>query len=98
MWCKEHQIQLTFIQSGKPIQNGFVERLNRTYREDVLDAYLFQNLKQLKVISEEWLADYNAYHPHQLLQGYSPIGYRHADENNLTSIILNQPKSNQALP
>lgn len=63
------------------MQNGFVERLNRTYREDVLDAYLFNNLKQVRAISEEWVVDYNTYHPHQSLQGYSPIGYRQAVES-----------------
>jgi len=51
------------------MQNGFVERLNRTFREDVLDAYPFNNLKQVREISEEWLSDYNVHHPHQSLQG-----------------------------
>lgn len=80
-FCKDQGITLQFIKPGKPMQNGFVERLNRTYREDVLDAYLFQTLIQVRVISEEWLADYNAYHPHQSLQGYSTFGYRHAVES-----------------
>jgi len=51
------------------MQNGFVERLNRTFREDVLDAYPFNNLKQVREISEEWLSDYNVHHPLQSLQG-----------------------------
>jgi len=80
-FCKDQGIILQFIKPGKPMQNGFVERLNRTYREDVLDAYLFNNLKQVKAITEEWQADYNAYHPHKSLHGLSPIGYRHAVES-----------------
>lgn len=80
-FCKDQGITLQFIKPGKPMQNGFVERLNRTYREDVLDAYLFNNIKQVRAISEEWVVDYNAYHPHQSLQGYSPIGYRQAVES-----------------
>lgn len=63
------------------MQNGYVERFNRTYREDILDAYLFANLKQVKQLSEEWIRDYNAFHPHQSLNGYSPIGYRQAVES-----------------
>ena len=62
------------------MQNGYVERFNRTYREDILDAYLFSDLRQVQNISDEWKDDYNGFHPHKSLNGYSPIGYRHAVE------------------
>jgi transposase InsO family protein len=52
-------ITLQFIQPGKPMQNGYVERLNRTFREDVLNAYLFDNLEQLRILCDEWVYDYN---------------------------------------
>lgn len=80
-FCKEHSIQLAFIKPGKPMQNGYVERFNRTYREDVLDAYLFANIKQVKELSEEWMKDYNHFHPHKSLKRYSPVGYRQAVES-----------------
>jgi putative transposase len=80
-FCSEKGIRLKFIKPGKPMQNGYVERFNRTYREDVLDAYLFDSLKRVRQISQDWMEDYNAYHPHQSLQGLSPVGYRLAVES-----------------
>lgn len=71
-WAKEKQIELLHIQLGKPAQNAYVERFNRTYREDVLDAYLFDDLEEVRTITESWLNDYNTIRPHQALQGLPP--------------------------
>ena len=35
-WCKKHCIEIKYIQPGKPMQNAYVERFNRFYREDIL--------------------------------------------------------------
>lgn len=91
-FCKENNIQLQFIKPGKPMQNGYVERFNRTYREDVLDAYLFNDLRQVRELSEEWMNDYNSFHPHQSLNGLSPLGYRHAVESGKLSPAQTPPE------
>lgn len=54
------------------MQNGYNERLNRTYREDVLDAYLFDSLVQLRILSDKWLDNYNSKHPHRSMKGLTP--------------------------
>ena len=44
-WCSKTGIIIKYIQPGKPMQNGFIERFNRSFREEVLDAYMFFDLK-----------------------------------------------------
>lgn len=41
-WAEANGVHLEFIQPGKPTQNSFVERFNRTYREEVLDMYVLK--------------------------------------------------------
>jgi putative transposase len=71
-WCNKQSIAIKYIQPGKPMQNGYIERLNRTFREDVLDAYEFDNLEQLRILCDEWQHQYNNFHPHQALNGKTP--------------------------
>src|SRR5438093_4419456 len=74
-WAKEKQIELLHIQPGKPAQNAYIERFNRTFREDVLDAYLFDDLNEVRIIIECWLEEYNTLRPHEALQGLPPRQY-----------------------
>ena len=68
----EQQIELTYIQAGKPSQNGTLERLNRTFREDVLSAYLFDDLEQAQQYAYQWIWMYNHDRPHETLLGLTP--------------------------
>lgn len=44
VWAETNTVKVEHIKPGKPAQNAFIERFNRTYREDVLDMYLFRDL------------------------------------------------------
>lgn len=74
-WAEENGVQLEFIQPGKPMQNGFIERFNRTYREEVLDLYVFNRINEVREITQNWLPDYNEQRPHESLGNLTPIEY-----------------------
>ena len=82
-WAEEHGVMLEFIKPGKPTQNAFIERFNRTYRTEVLDFYLFRTLDEAREITEHWLMEYNSERPHESLNNLTPEEYRLMAENDL---------------
>jgi putative transposase len=81
VFCENSEITHVRIQKGKPTQNGFVERFNRTYREDVLDLNIFENINQVREKTEEFFEDYNHRHPHNSLNNMSPIEFMKSKNN-----------------
>jgi putative transposase len=74
-WAEDHDVQLEFIQPGRPMQNSYIERFNRTYRDDVLDLYLFRSLSEVRDITSYWMTKYNEERPHDALQDMAPVEY-----------------------
>jgi putative transposase len=75
-WCEQKGIQLCWIQPGKPTQNAYIERLNGSFRREVLNAYLFATIEQVRQVVAEWLIDYNTLRPHQALGFLTPIEFK----------------------
>lgn len=76
-WCshQSRRISLQFIQPGKPMQNAYIERNNGSVRRELLNAYLFYSLAEVRTMSEEWRLDYNTERPHKSLGYLSPLKY-----------------------
>lgn len=72
VWCKDRKVKLVFIQPGKPMQNGFIERCNGSLRKELLNAYVFRTLDEVRTMSEAWRMDYNNNRPHKALNYQSP--------------------------
>lgn len=74
-WCEQNNIKLQYIQPGKPMQNAYIERKNGSIRRELLNAYLFYSLTEVRTMSEEWRTDYNTERPHKSLGYLSPLKF-----------------------
>jgi putative transposase len=71
-WAERKQIRIEHIQPGKPQQNAYVERFNRTVRYDWLSQYLFDSIEQVQDAATRWLWTYNNERPNMALGGFTP--------------------------
>ena len=81
-WAEEAGMMIHYIQPGKPNQNAYIERFNRTYRNEVLDLYLFQNLAEVRETTYWWMIDYNEQRPHDSLGDMTPAEYMSKNAGN----------------
>ncbi len=74
-WAEDHGVHLDFIEPGKPTQNSYIERFNRTYRDEILELYLFSSLSEVRDLTSEWMRKYNQQRPHDSLGDLAPVEY-----------------------
>lgn len=74
-WALHHGVALSFIRPGKPTQNAYIERFNRTYRTGVLDRYIFNTLTEVRTMTEDWRSRYNRLRSHMALGDVPPARY-----------------------
>ncbi len=79
-WPREHHLLWDFIEPGKPAQNAYIERFNRTCREEVLDAFLFDTLEAVRTITDAWIQEYNTVRPHAAVGGATPHAFAAAHQ------------------
>ena len=71
-WANDQQITLLYIQPGKPTQNAYIERFNRTVRHEWLELNLFESVEHAQQLATEWLWIYNNERPHTAIGGIPP--------------------------
>ena len=74
-WAEDNGMFIQYIQPGKPNQNAYIERFNRTYREELLDLYIFESLTEVREKTYWWRIGYNEERPHDALGNMTPAGY-----------------------
>ena len=75
-WAKANAMAIQYIQPGKPNQNAYIERFNRTFREEVLDQHLWASIDDVREAAWWWMLEYNEERPHDSLGDMTPVEYR----------------------
>jgi len=71
-WCQHTHIEWHYIAPGKPMQNGFIESFNGSFRDECLNETLFSSLGQARATITSWREDYNVNRPHSSLGNITP--------------------------
>lgn len=75
VWAESVGMTINYIQPGEPNQNAYIERFNRTYRNELLDLYLFNSLDEVREATYWWMIGYNEQRPHDSLNDLTPAEY-----------------------
>jgi len=71
-WSEEHDVELLFIQPGKPTQNAYIESFNSRVCTEFLDAHWFRSLLEARTAVNEWRHAYHTTHAHSALNYMTP--------------------------
>lgn len=71
-WSQSENIDIAFIDPGKPWQNGVDESFNGKFRDECLNLEWFRNRTEAKVVIEQWRQHYNGVRPHSSLGYLTP--------------------------
>jgi putative transposase len=86
-WAADNGMGIQYIPPGEPNRNAYIERFNRTYRNELLDLYLFSDLDEVRERTHYWLLDYNEDRPHDSLGDLPPVEYAEKMRGSSTSEV-----------
>jgi len=82
-WVLNHNVKLSFIRPGKPIENAFIESFNGRFRDECLNEHWFRTVEDARVRIEAWRHEYNAERPHSSLGHLTPAEFARQTEAEL---------------
>ena len=74
-WLRVNQIKTRYIEPGSPWQNGYIESFHSRFRDECLNREWLLNLREARVVIEDWRQHYNTERPHSRLGYLSPENY-----------------------
>ena len=74
-WAAQANVELHFIEPGRPMQNGSVESFNGRFRDELLNEHAFPTIFHARATIENWRLDYNLRRPHTSLGGLTPAEF-----------------------
>ena len=74
-WLRINQIKTLYIEPGSPWQNGYIESFHSRFRDECLNREWLLNLREARVVIEDWRQHYNTERPHSRLGYLSPENY-----------------------
>lgn len=81
-WAYRKQLQLRFIEPGKPQQNAYIESFNGKFRDECLNEHWFLSMRHAREVISTWRQEYNDEQPHSSLDYQTPSSFA---ENFLTA-------------
>lgn len=82
MWSANHKINWHYIRPGRPMENGYTESFNGSFRDECLNEHWFESLGQARSIIKDWQEDYNYVRPHSSLDYQPPASFA-SNENTM---------------
>lgn len=74
-WAAQADVDLHFIEPGRPMQNGSVESFNGRFRDELLNEHAFPTIFHARSAIDDWRLDYNLRRPHTSLGGLTPTEF-----------------------
>lgn len=74
-WAAQSNIELHFIDPGRPMQTGSVESFNGRFPDELLNEHAFPTIFHARAAIESWRVDYNLRRPHTSLGGLTPAKF-----------------------
>ena len=75
-WLRENQIKAIYIDPGSPWQNGYIESFHSRFRDECLNREWLLNLREARIVIEDWRQHYNKERPHSQLGYISPEKFK----------------------